>query len=428
MRTGTNLPRVGGFNRAVVLDTIRSLGEVSRVELAERTGLTPQTVSNIVRRLIGEGLVAEAGTARSTGGKPRVLLRVVPSAYYAAGVHIDPERLTGVVLDLAGGVVARSQWHAQDSSPGAVVGTMGRLLTQLLRRAGVPRARVLGLGVAAPGPLDAQRRRLIMPPNLDGWTDVALADVLEQRTRLPVVIDNDATAAAIGERWVGGAAGSFLYVYCGAGIGGGLVLADQVHRGTTGNAGELGHVTVQPGGRLCFCGKHGCLEAYCSMRAIVAQARADRGLEGPAESVAGEYEVLCRAAAKGADYEVRLLTEAARRIGAVLGDVVNLLDVDTVVLGGPALRHVGELVRDEAERVLRERVFARAVLSPTVRPSAIGEDAGAIGAASLVLEGAYSPRLATLLGTEINSYPPMNIPRHSQGGVPGTSLPPHPDS
>lgn len=396
---GTNLPRVGGFNRAVVLDTIRQHGEVSRVELARRTGLTAQTMSNIVRALMADGLVTENGHAPSNGGKRRVLLKVVPDAYSSVGLHLDPERITGVLLDLAGGVRLRSHRRVPaGATPSAVVGGLTRTFHQLVRRSGVDTARVLGVGLAVPGPLDAAHRAVLEPPNLDGWPDVALADVLEERAGIPVVMDNDATAAAIGERWAGGAerAGSFVYVYLGSGVGIGVVLGDQVHRGVSNNAGEIGHVH-SGGGRACHCGRRGCLEAYCSTRAIVAAWR-DAGATPKGESVADAYDELCRRAADGDTAAVRVLRQAATRLGQSLASVVSVLDVDRVVLGGPALRHVAELVRDRVAKVVRDQVWASRVRPVHVQTALIGEDAGAVGAASLVLDHTYSPRLTTLLG------------------------------
>lgn len=397
---GTNLPRVGGFNRTVVLDAIRAHGEISRVELAERTGLTAQTMSNIVRALMEDGLVAESGHAPSTGGKRRVLLRVVPDAYSAVGLHLDPERITGVLLDLAGGVRLRGQRRISgEASPSAVIAALSRTLNQLLRRSGTAGSRILGVGLAVPGPLDAAHRRVLSPPNLPGWPDVALADLLEQRTNLPVGMANDATAAAIGERWAG-AAGSFMYVYLGSGVGVGLVLGDQVHRGVSNNAGEIGHITSSNNGRACPCGKRGCLEAYCSMRAIVADWRAASGTaENSATPVSSEYERVCRLAAEGDAIATRVLRQAATRLGHALAGVVSVLDIDQVVLGGPALRNVEELIRSRVADVLTANVWAPEVRPVRLSQAQIGEDAGSVGAASLVLDHAYAPDLGTLLGS-----------------------------
>ncbi|MER5388802.1 ROK family transcriptional regulator [Saccharopolyspora sp. NPDC002686] len=396
---GTNLPRVGGFNRAVVLDAIRRRGEISRVELAQRTGLTAQTMSNIVRALIEDGLVTENGHAPSTGGKRRVLLKIAPDAYSSVGLHLDPERITGVLLDMAGGVRLRSTRRLpDDASPSAVASALTRTLQQLVRRSGVDEDRVLGVGLAVPGPLDAAHRQVLSPPNLTGWGTVPLADIVAERAGLPVVMDNDATAAAIGERWAGGEhrEGSFVYVHWGTGVGIGVVLDDQVHRGVSNNAGEIGHLS-SGGGRGCHCGRRGCLEAHCSIRSIVADWRSAGGGDGEAP-IAQSYEQLCRLAAGGDALAGKVLRAAATKLGQALASVVSVLDVDSVVLGGPALRHASDLVRTQVSKVLTKHVWAHEVRPVQVAPALIGEDAGAVGAASLVLDRAYSPRLATLLG------------------------------
>lgn len=397
---GTNLPRVGGFNRSVVMDTIRRHGEISRVELAQRTGLTAQTMSNIVRGLMEDGLVTENGHAPSTGGKRRVLLKVVPDAYSAVGLHLDPERITGVLVDLAGDVRLRvARRLPADATPASVATALTRIGQQLVRRSGLEPERVLGAGLAVPGPLDPAHRKVLDPPNLEGWTEVPLADLVEERFELPVVMDNDATAAAIGERWSGCAqrSGSFVYVYLGTGVGIGVVLGDQVHRGVSNNAGEIGHVH-SGGARECHCGRRGCLEAYCSMRSIVADWRAAIGRPAPT-SVAAAYDQLCRDAVAGEAAARKVLRQTATRLGQALASVVSVLDVDRVVLGGPALRQVSELVRNRVSKVITAQVWAPQVRPVRVETALIGEDAAAVGAASLVFDHAYSPRLNTLLGS-----------------------------
>jgi predicted NBD/HSP70 family sugar kinase len=404
---GTNLPRVAGFNRAVVWDAIRSHGEVSRVELAEKTGLTAQTMSNIVRGLIDDGLVAESGNARSTGGKPRVMLRVVTDAYSALGLHLTPERITGVLVDVTGRVQLRSQRAVPDgASPADVLDALARTSRQLVSRYLRDPSRILGVGLAVPGPLDGSHRRALSSPDFPNWSDVPLADLVEQRVGFPVVMDNDATAAAIGERWTRGAdrVGSFVYAYLDSGVRIGVVLDDQVYRGMTSNAGGIGHL-ASGGGRSCACGKRGCLESYCSMGALVAEWRsAANGHFGRPTGLVAEYERMCRAVVDGDETAVRVLRGAARRLGRALAGVVSLLDVDRIVLGGPVLgragtrQRVAELVRSRVGEALDAHVWAREVRPVSVRLGLAGQEAGPVGAAALVLDHAYAPRLTALLG------------------------------
>lgn len=239
MLSGTNLPRVGGYNQAVVLDAIRTTGQVSRVELATLTGLTNQTVSNVVRKLLDAGLVAESGQAPSSGGKRRTLLTIRADGACAVGVHLDPDAAVIVVVDLAYEVIGSRRLRLTDpGDPADVVDRIARATGRLLDRSAVDRTRLLGLGIAAPGPLDGTTGAVVSPPNFPGWGRVPLADMFAEATGLPVALDNDATAAAIGERWIGGAdrAGSFLFIYYGTGVGAGIVLNNTVLHGDSGNA------------------------------------------------------------------------------------------------------------------------------------------------------------------------------------------------
>lgn len=410
MRTGTNLPRVGGYNRAVVLDAVRRRTSVSRVELAEATGLTNQTVSNVVRRLLGEGLIQETGQAPSRGGKPRTLLSLRPEAAYAVGVHLDPDTTVAVLLDLSGRVLRRRRLRtSSEADPNRLVREVGRGVKVLIRQSGVELGRVLGLGVAVPGPIDSRRGMVLDPPNFPSWHHVPLADLLAETTGLPVVMDNDATAAAIGERWAGGAdrAGDFLFVYLGAGIGGGIMLADSVLRGNSGNAGEFGHVVVESGGTACHCGAHGCLEAYAAPHAVLAafaarhgRPEAERlGLTLDPKHTRADWSRLCAAAAKGDPDAAEAVEGAAERIGRAAVTAVNLLDVRRIVLGGEALRDIEETVRRAMDTWVNDRSIARAVRTIAIEPSLIGDAVGAVGAASLVLHSAYTPGWHLLLGS-----------------------------
>ncbi|MFF0015640.1 ROK family protein [Streptomyces sp. NPDC005374] len=402
MLSGTNLPRVGGYNQAVVLDAIRTTGQVSRVELAALTGLTNQTVSNVVRKLLDAGLVAESGQAPSSGGKRRTLLTLRADGACAVGVHLDPDAAVIVVVDLAGEVIGSRRLRLTDPGDAAdVVDRIARATGRLLDRSAVDRTRLLGLGIAAPGPLDGTTGAVVSPPNFPGWGRVPLADMFAEATGLPVALDNDATAAAIGERWIGGAdrAGSFLFLYLGTGVGAGIVLNNTVLHGDSGNAGEFGHMAVEPGDRVCHCGAMDCLGPYVSPAAIIddllrlhGRAAADRiGLTGAPDSVHDDWKMLRRAARAGDPDACDVVRRAARRIGEAARGAASLLDVSRVVLGGEALRGIEPIIREEVEAAVNRTSVARTIRAVTVEQSVIGETVGAVGAASLVLHGNYAP-------------------------------------
>ncbi|MCS0634630.1 ROK family transcriptional regulator [Streptomyces sp. LP05-1] len=365
-RPGGNLPALRSHNTALVLGLLRSAGPggISRRELAGATGLTPQAVSKITARLRDEGLAAEAGRRASTGGKPPTLLRLVPEAAHAVGLHLDRDELTAVLVDLAGTpVAARSAPLDLGAGPAEVTNALVTAVTEMVTAVGpgtatgvearaalVRGGRVLGVGVAMPGPLDHTAG---VPHRVTGypeWDGFPLRATLTERLGLPVVLDKDTNAAALGLALRGGAADSFAYLHLGTGLGAGLVLDGVLHRGARTGAGEFGHQTVQLDGPRCSCGGRGCLEALC----LGAVARGDR---------AG----------------------AARVLGAGAANLVSLLDIDRVLLGGRVVAaDAGTFVRGVAA-VLDDRA-RRSGAAPV--PVALADEAPhpvAEGAAQLIL-------------------------------------------
>ena len=180
MRSGSNLPRVGDFNRAIVLEAIRHSGDgLTRASLSRMTGLAPQTISNSIRDLLGRGLVVEAGQSPSEGrGRPGRVLQLDPSGRYAVGVHIDPASLGIVILNLAGALIAESYEPLPGADrPAALTSHLSAQIDALVTRASIPAEQLLGIGLAAPGPLE-EGTGTVSPPLLPGWDRIPLRDAL----------------------------------------------------------------------------------------------------------------------------------------------------------------------------------------------------------------------------------------------------------
>lgn len=410
-QAGTNLPKVGRYNRAVVLDQIQLTDGISRVEIAQQTGLTPQTVSGIVRRLLDEGIVREDGASRiASGGKPRTTLRLNAEAGSAVGLHFDPIELTCSVVDLRGRpLVVKKRPTPPGIDPAHVVTAMAELVAEVLGEADVPRDKVLGLGLATPGPIDQELGMIVTPPQLAHWTRVPMQSMLSDATGLPVTLDNDATAAAVGERWSGAGKGvaNFAYFFFGTGIGGGLILNHQVFRGGSLNAGEFGHSSVLPDGPECYCGNRGCLERLVNPPAIVAEVHrrlADRHRDESELSQAFDrdpasvdHAAIRLAAAAGDPVAAAVIDEAAERVASVAVSIVNFLDVDLIVLGGHGIQHVESRYVNVVASALATRPLSRSIRVVEVKASPLGTDAAVVGGAALVLHSTYSPQLSALL-------------------------------
>ncbi|MFE5122198.1 ROK family protein [Streptomyces sp. NPDC056669] len=341
---GANLTALRSHNAALILRLLRDAGEdgVSRPELAAHTGLTPQAVSKITARLRTEGLAVEAGQRASTGGKPPAVLRLVPGARHAIGLQLDRDELTAVLVDLAGtevaartapfdfGARAEEALAAATAEVRALLADAGTGLTETGGATGgaiggVAGGGLLGVGVATPGPLDHGSGVLHRVTGFPQWDGFPLRDALAERLALPVVLDKDTNAAALGLVTTGTAA-SAAYLHLGTGLGAGLMLGGEVYRGARTDAGEFGHQVIQLDGPPCECGNRGCLEALC----LAAVARDDH-------------------------------TDAARLLGVGAANLVRLLDIDRVLLGGrvvladpePYVHGVATMIAEDSARASR---------------------------------------------------------------------------
>jgi predicted NBD/HSP70 family sugar kinase len=340
---------------------------LTRAELARRTGLTKVTISDLVAELIDAGLVAERGTAPSAGpGKPAIGLEIRTDARDIIAFDIaQPATVRIGVYDLAGGQRSVATASLGAARGGDAVAALGELAAAAIANADRP---VLGVGIGSPGIVDAEGK--VLSAEILGWTDVPLQALLAERLGVPVVVLNDANAAASAERSFGGGLADAIRVTITDGVGAGIMLGGELLIGKSAAAGEIGHVVVEYGGDHCRCGKDGCLETWISVPALNRRLRAGANIGG------------------GPGSRSEILAEAGRRLGMALAPVVAALDVNEVVIGGPIDLLRGVFVTSAADLV-SERTHSRFRADTTVRLSALGSEAVLLGAASLI-------RLSTL--------------------------------
>ena len=395
-RAGANLTLT--TSRALVLDFVRSAGPISRVELAALTGLTPATMTNVMRQLLTDGLVIEVGRDLSTGGKPRVLLDINPTARFAVGIQLGADSLTYVVTNLGGAVVGRLRTRgAEDSSPADVVARMAMSANQLIDDLGIDGQAVIGVGLAAPGSMDIDRGVLLSPPTLRQWSGYPLRDALAEATGRPVLLDNDGTASAVGEFWGGDLpnASTVCTVSMGAGIGAGILLGGTVFRGASSNVGELGQmwmVSPQSGAAPDT------LERVAGPAGVAAAVQG--ALDGGAESTLtlggtdpiADFTLISTAAILGDPVAVTAITHSAQDLAEAVLIAANLFDLDCVVLAGPSVAIAGSIYVEILQKRLSEGFFAKNRHGIEVRLSTHATDAAAVGAAALVLQHQLAPR------------------------------------
>lgn len=404
MRRGSNLPAVGTYNQTVVLDIIRrSRDGLSRVELSEQTGLSAQTLSNVTRRLTAQGLIVEAGKVISGPGKPRTLLALNPRSRYAIGIHLDPAVDTIVLVDMAGTVIAQAEHPpARSMQTTQLIASMAAAVSDIIARSGIDVERILGIGVAAPGPLESER--FLNPPLLPAWHGVDIRGELAEATGFAVVVEKDVTAAVVGELWLDRSddVADAIFFYYGAGIGAGLAVASTPVRGATGNAGDIAHLTVDRDGPLCECGMPGCLGIALEPASVLTEA----GIREPDMRAADipvdprpELDRLRLLAESGNARALSAIERAAKRLARGLVQIDNLLDAGVAIMAGPVWARLAPVLREPLQAFVASDPAVRTMRPLRLRESRLGTDAAAVGAACLLLDGAFTARTSDLLIT-----------------------------
>ncbi len=382
--------------RSTIIDAIREAGVVTRTRLVAATGLTGATVSKEVRSLLEEGLVIETGSAPSTGGRSQVLLQLNQASRYAAGLHLDHDGVTAVLLDLGGAVVAdqRVRW-TREVPPQEVVDAMVIRVHAMLEGIGADRDRLLGIGVVSPGPMTPGEGIVASRPALREWVRFPVAERLRLASGLPVVFDNDATASAVGELWTGGARGStaFAALYMATGIGSGTVVDGVPYRGSSLSVGEIGHVCVELDGPECWCGGSGCIEAVAGPGAVVAEARA-AGIDvrESGRTVVEAFADVVRLARGGDRTARRIVQRSAQHLAVGAQTLCSLMGVDLLLLTGAGFDLAGDLYLP-AVRERLDRSFSAAEGRPVrIEVSRNAQRSPAVGAAAMVMQECLVPR------------------------------------
>lgn len=383
---GKNPERSRDHNRRVVLDIVRQHETLGRAHIAKLTQLTQQAVANIVDELVGEGLLMEMGRLRTGRGQPPIQFAVNPEGGVTIGVEIAADHIVTVALDLSGRLKAQRILSLRDREPDNILSTFASEFNAMREIAG---SRHFGTGVVMPGPFEIEGMSSVGPTTLPGWAGRDAAQALSEACGHQVIVENDATAAAVGERLFGAglAISNFCMVYFGVGLGLGIIQDGAPYRGAFGNAGEIGHVTVMPRGKQCpSCGQRGCLEGYVSTYALKEKL-------GSAGIVAPSFDDLERLHAERHPVIVDWVEEAAMYLGPMVAMLENILDPQTLIFGGTlpdsiiddVIAHMAPLPVSVASR--RERDLARVIRGQT------GQLTAALGAAALPLFDMVTPKL-----------------------------------
>ena len=378
-------------HRRLLLQLLWSEREASRADLARATGLSRSTVSAIVADLLETGLVREVRAGRSTGGRRPIVLAFQHEAACIAGVELGASHVSAVLMDLFGNVLDHREVScAVRDEPEHALHVVRDCVGALLVGSPDARRRLVGVGVAAPSPIDPKRPGRLVPTLIPAWEGIDVIERLQGSFGRPIFVDNDANAGALAERWWSEAPdGNLAYLKVATGIGAGLIVDGRILRGAEGVAGEIGHMTIDPGGPPCKCGLRGCLNTLVGTQQLLDRVRAMRPDHepGPLHADPISLERLVAAASDGDSLACAVIREAGRTLGVGIANLLNLFNPQRVVLGG-AITLAGDVLLDPIRQMISTRALAASTTS--IERSPLGEHGIAIGAATVVLEHALA--------------------------------------
>lgn len=368
---GTNQESGRPYNRRIVLESIRLLGPTTRSDIAAKVGLTVQTVSTIVRELEEQGLILSAKEEPKGRGIPPSTLTINPEGGLSIGIHLTPLFIEAALVNLLGDVVESRQRIALNATPDEAFALVEEMMAEL--KNGLRGGRLLGAGLALPGPFDVESMSFVGSTTMAGWKNVDIGQRLADATGLPAFFENDMTAAALGEQLygLGQQLSDYYYLFFSVGLGGAMMHDGLVMRGAWGNAGEIGHIPALPDGEPCPCGNCGCLERYLSLDAFNR-----RGLS-----------------------EADWVREIAPIFRNAIRTIENLFDPEAIVLGGLAPQSLIDQLATLVDG-LNSSVSARSDRRhPRVLVASDCQHSALRGAAALAVFGALSPRFGQMFET-----------------------------
>ena len=383
----------GQSSVAVLFELLRAQPQTTRTRLVRESGLSKATVSEAIAELMANGFIEEVGKHQLGRGRSQVVLEFRPQTRLVVGVQFMEDGCHAVLADLRAGPVASTERPLAGTTPDDFVEAVCSCVTELSTHAPAP---ILGVGVGVPGLVAPDGREVIASVPY-GWEHIPIADMLEPRLGLPVIVANRAKAAALGEYWQGNHVPSrekshLVYVHVGSGIVSGFVINGELFFGSGGSAGELGHMTIVPDGPECGCGNRGCLHMLASESAIIRSVRAKSRQQpdpGDGELLPSLSTItiptLVTAAANGNPIALEAVTEAGTWLGVAIANVVNLMNPSIVVVGG-SIATFGDPLFNALRAEIRKRALWDALNGVPIVPSTLGDSAGTVGAAALFLD------------------------------------------
>jgi predicted NBD/HSP70 family sugar kinase len=377
MKTSINHGRMRSSNKRFILDYIRKNGPVSKKEISDRLKMSFTAVTTFISELLAENTIIVHGNAKSSGGRKSELFQPNPDAFYVCGADIQVDRLVILLQDFCGNLWKRQEILLTQSGERYIASLLSDSIRQIYQSTGLPRNKLAGIGVSVPGIVNSVSGLVELAPNLN-WRQVDLEQLLPDR---PIVIANEANAAACGELYYGFAqeALSSVFLSVGHGIGSGLIFDHRLFTGGNFLAGEFGHMTLDPHGPVCRCGKRGCWETYASNEAAL------RLYEQLADRKPAGIEAIIDLYLQNDPIAQRVIGEIVYYLGVGISNLINGLNPELIVIGG-SLGTIGERIYPELLDTVKAFSLAPSFQEVAIRFSKFGNDAAALGAASMAID------------------------------------------
>jgi glucokinase-like ROK family protein len=370
------------------VDLIRFAGKgISRTDLAEEMGLTKAAVTVIVNDLISNGIILETESRTTSSGRRPVVLEINPNHGLVAAIDMGAMHLGVALGDFSARILEEVEipFRIADG-PEKCLKQADTILHEVLKKRGLTSSDLSGIGIGVPGPVIADEGFVMAPPIMPGWDRFPIRATLEKQWKTSVTLNNDAELGALGEWAYGAGRGekNLAFIKVGSGIGAGLIINQQIYGGTTGSAGEIGHLTVDENGPLCTCGNHGCLEAFAGGHAIASQAK--KLVASGKRTLLSEKEVdsitaqdVAEAARRGDLPAQEILKRSGTYIGIALAGLINLVNPSTVIIGG-GVAQVGDLLTTPIRQAVRERSLRASEHGVRITTAMLGRRSSLIGA------------------------------------------------
>lgn len=377
---------IRSYNVVSVLQALYREGACSRTRLAKLTKMSPATITRIVGELLAQGIITEHGVGESIGGRKPILLELNYEKLFIVGIQIRRDQIALGLADLKGKLMRKTSYSPYSLEPGTLIRELVQEFQNLLQNTDVKKEHLLGVGVAISGIVESERGILLQSVNL-GWRDVPIAAMLEESLDFPVVVENDANAAALAELWFGNAknVANFLLLKTSTGVGAGIVYDRKLLTGPRGMAGEIGHIPLQKNGRPCRCGQKGCLETYLYFPDVLKRYQSETG-----EEIKDWFELYTRIC-KQDPVACQILEELIETMSIAVSLSGGLLDLDLVVISG-VWANFKELLINRLEQNFQTILECSGLRKKVaVICSTLGEDSDLLGAVGIFTQKWFTP-------------------------------------